>query len=281
MIANISTSQLFIQLKELRKTERHTLAQIITHLQEIQRRRAYAKKGYSTLFKYLTRELGYSDSAAGRRMQALKLVKRAPKSKKMIQTGELNLSTVSKVNQFLDHQDDLKENESVLEKFRGKTAAESDAILGEAGLVQPKREVKRRMNDEEMRVTMNLKKVTHEKFEKLKNLLKHNNSDSILNEICDQALNRIERENQKRNKSKGSKNNRYFPAAVKKAALHRAGFTCEYQNCDEQRGLEFDHLRAAGIGGTNELRNCRVLCKSHNQLAAIEVFGQVKMDRYL
>lgn len=272
-----TNEQLLTSLKSLRAKERETLSKIISHLQEIERRRAYCALGYSNLFRYLTRELGYSDSAAARRMQALKLVKRVPEAKGMIESGQINLSTAGKVNQYLDVHGDPKG----VERFRQKSAAESDAILGECGIIKPKREIKRQVSETKVRVSLNLEKKTLDKFERLKNMLKKQSSNELLDELCDLALNRMEKKNRRVNKSRGSKNNRYFPAAVKKAALRRAEFTCEYAGCDEQRGLELDHVYPAALGGSNGLHNCRVLCRAHNQFAAIAVFGQEKMGRYL
>ena len=253
-----SNQQLLTQLKKLRQNERETLASILTHLEEVEKRRAYAALGFSNIFKYLTRELGYSDSAAARRIQALKLVKRAPETKKMIEAGELNLTSAGLVNKFLDNNGD----KGAVKEFKNKTVADCNALLGDAGIIEPKREVKRRVSTDEMRVTLNLKKSTYEKFEKLKGLLKKNDSDSLLDEICDIALNRQMEKNLKINKSSGSNNRSYFPAAVKKKALRRADFTCEFENCDEMRGLELDHITPKALGGSNTLQNCRVLCKN-------------------
>ena len=269
--------ELLKTLKTLRNTERETLSKILNHLEEVERRRAYAKLGYSNMFKYLTRELGYSDSSAARRMQALKLVKRAPQAKAMISSGELNLVTASKVNKFLDNKKETKS----LEMFRGKNAAECDAILGECRDNFSKARGETACGHEQVRVSLNLKKSTLDKFEKLKGMLKKQDSDSLLDELCDIALNRIEKQNLKINKSRGSKKRRYFPSAVKKTALRRARYTCEFNNCDETRGLEFDHVSPVALGGINSLSNCRVLCKTHNQLQAIAVFGQAKMDNYI
>jgi 5-methylcytosine-specific restriction endonuclease McrA len=78
----------------------------------------------------------------------------------------------------------------------------------------------------------------------------------------------------------------HIPAHVKREVLRRAGGRrCEWilpsgERCDCRRKLEFDHLKALALGGKSTLENVRLLCRSHNLLAARQVFGDALMDRY-
>ena len=60
----LSNSELISRLESLVQTEKETTAEIIRHLAEVDSRRLYASLGYSSLFDYAVRNLGYSDSAA-------------------------------------------------------------------------------------------------------------------------------------------------------------------------------------------------------------------------
>jgi hypothetical protein len=279
---SLSDETLFLKLKILCKTERQTLSQILDHLQEVEKRKAYAKLGYSNIFKYLTRELGYSDGAAGRRMNALKLVKAMPESMKLIADGELNLSTVGKVNTLIDWEKQKGErvDTDLLNQFRGKTAAQCDQILGERGAPKPKRESRKYISKDEVRLSLNLTNKTHKQLERLKDHLRTSKTDQAIDFAVNLALHQIEKKMNKTNKSRGSHNRRVFSAATKKAALKRAGFCCQYDGCDETRYLEFDHLRAYALGGGNEIENCRVICRTHNFYAATQVFGHNHMNRF-
>ena len=53
--------------------EHHLEVVVIDHLREIQKRRLYLRRGFSSLFDYSVRELGYSDAAAWRRIKAMRL----------------------------------------------------------------------------------------------------------------------------------------------------------------------------------------------------------------
>jgi 5-methylcytosine-specific restriction endonuclease McrA len=78
----------------------------------------------------------------------------------------------------------------------------------------------------------------------------------------------------------------HIPAHVKREVLRRAGGRrCEWilpsgERCDCRRTLQFDHIKALALGGKSTLENVRLLCRSHNLLAARQVFGDALMDRY-
>ena len=80
---------------------------------------------------------------------------------------------------------------------------------------------------------------------------------------------------------------RLIPAMVRRIVWQRDRGQCSYvspltgQRCDCRRGLEIDHKKSFALGGKHELENLRLLCRSHNQLHAIEVFGEKHMEKYL
>lgn len=95
-----SNKELHEKLKYLVRTERNLLTTILDHLAEVRRRRIYTELGYSSLFNYCTKELNYSESAAVRRIQALKLTEELPEIKDKLNSGALNLSTISLAQTF-------------------------------------------------------------------------------------------------------------------------------------------------------------------------------------
>ncbi len=52
-------------------------------------------------------------------------------------------------------------------------------------------------------------------------------------------------------------------------------------NCKSDFALQTDHVQPVALGGSCELKNYRLLCRSCNQRAAIVKLGQKTMDRYL
>ncbi|HLE00670.1 MAG TPA: hypothetical protein VJB59_10455 [Bdellovibrionota bacterium] len=91
--------------------EREVTTEILWHLREVEHRRLYAEQGYSSLFDYVTRGLGYAEGSAGRRISAMRLLKELPEIEPALKTGELSLSNASALQHFLKGE----------KKDRGKT----------------------------------------------------------------------------------------------------------------------------------------------------------------
>ena len=77
---------------------------------------------------------------------------------------------------------------------------------------------------------------------------------------------------------------RYIPAAVRRAVWKRDGERCTYidatgQRCRETSGLEFEHRDPHALGGPPTITNLTLHCRSHNGLAAEQVFGRDLMER--
>lgn len=67
--------------------------------------------------------------------------------------------------------------------------------------------------------------------------------------------------------------------AVKRAVFERDGGQCTYvdeagRRCAQRHLLEFDHIEAHAVGRRETVSNLRLRCKSHNQLAAENLFGR-------
>jgi len=92
---HLSDRALLADTKNLAQTERGLLTKVIHHLREIDRRRLYSDLGYGSLFEYAVKELQYSEGQAGRRLQAMRMIKEIPEVERKIASGELNLSNVA------------------------------------------------------------------------------------------------------------------------------------------------------------------------------------------
>jgi hypothetical protein len=65
-ILHLKDADLESQLKLLVGRERQLLHLILKHIQEVDRRKLYAARAFSSLFEYLTKAMGYSFAAAQR-----------------------------------------------------------------------------------------------------------------------------------------------------------------------------------------------------------------------
>ncbi len=107
LIREHTNTSLHERLKYLVLSERKLLTTIIDYLAEVKRRRLYAELGYSSLFNYCVKELGYSESATLRRLNAIKLVSECPEIKEKLKSGVLNLTTVSMAQTFFQKEKNL------------------------------------------------------------------------------------------------------------------------------------------------------------------------------
>lgn len=86
---------------------------------------------------------------------------------------------------------------------------------------------------------------------------------------------------------KSKEESRHISAQVKKAVWQRDLGKCTYvdpvsgRHCGSSHALEYDHIQPLALGGKSSEENLRLRCRAHNQLAAISVFGQQKMQYFV
>ena len=68
---------------------------VLDHLREIEARRLYLARGYSSLFDYTVRDLHYTEAAAWRRIKAMRLCRETRGVRERLQDGSLNLSNAA------------------------------------------------------------------------------------------------------------------------------------------------------------------------------------------
>ena len=103
-VKKLSNQQLLSQTKFLVQKERNTHIQVLHHLEEIDSRKLYLELGFSSLFDYAVKELGYSEGAAYRRIKAMKLCRDLPDTENRLQSGKLSLSSASQLQAFFEKQ---------------------------------------------------------------------------------------------------------------------------------------------------------------------------------
>jgi hypothetical protein len=80
-------------------------------------------------------------------------------------------------------------------------------------------------------------------------------------------------------------NDRYVPAAVKRAVWRRDRARCTWpmgdgEVCGATHRLEFDHDLEVALGGKPTLGNVRLLCKGHNLMKAEQHLGRALMAKF-
>ena len=108
-VSALSDDRLLERTKELSGIEHHLEVVVIDHLREIQKRRLYLRRGFSSLFDYAVRELGYSDAAAWRRIKAMRLCADIDGVRERLQDGTMTLNAAAQLQHAFDRQERKKE----------------------------------------------------------------------------------------------------------------------------------------------------------------------------
>ncbi len=124
-LGTLSDNRLIRQLESLRGKERKILAGVLRHLIEMEKRRLFLPRGYSSLFEFCTQHLKYSRSAAGRRIAAARTLAKFPSLEEYLLNGEINLYSLSLVSGILTGQN-LKQ---VISGIRNRSTREVEALV--------------------------------------------------------------------------------------------------------------------------------------------------------
>ena len=95
--SELGDQQLLEQTRRLAANQRCIEVHILDHLDEIDRRGLALRRGFSSLFDYAVRELRFSDAAAQRRIQAMRLCRRHGWVRASLQSGELSMTAAAQL----------------------------------------------------------------------------------------------------------------------------------------------------------------------------------------
>lgn len=125
ILSNVKNKDLLDNFSKAVVQERHAVYRVIVWLSEIDRRRLYAREGFSSLFAYLQVVHHYSEGAAYRRIKVARLSQTFPNIIRLLKEGKLSLMNISLMARHL-----TKENEeSLVEQLIGKSSREAESLL--------------------------------------------------------------------------------------------------------------------------------------------------------
>ena len=102
---------------------------VLDHLREIQARHLHLRLGFSSLFDYAVRELGYSEGAAWRRIKAMRLCAETTGTRERLQDGSLTLSAAAQLQNTFD----LLQRTATATVDRGSAPAAPELLPGGTG----------------------------------------------------------------------------------------------------------------------------------------------------
>lgn len=284
VVLSLGDEELMNRLRRTASNERKVQSQFLAYLAAVERRKLYAEAGYSSLYKFLVQELNYSESSALKRIQVARVAARLPLLYLFLEEGKLSLTALSKLAPHLteaNHEDWLKSCEK-------KTVAEVETMLAKH---YPKKSDSpdkiTPLDDETDDIHFTAPKAFSEKLRKAKALLSHRypkgRSAEILGEALDELLKTLAPKVSKRKQAPTSPDSRYIPQVIRAEVWKRDQGKCSYvsssgHRCEETHFLEFDHRYPWALGGEHDLRNIRLLCRTHNAFVAETFFSRAFLD---
>ncbi len=309
---NIKSQAIITELKQAVAEERRITTRILKLLRQVQDGRYYLGLGYSSLFDFTVRELGYAQDAAARRIGAMRLIADVPQIEEKIETGALSLSVVTEATKFLRAEKKVgvtrtaEEKRELVLSLEGLSKREAERSLLQKASPAAFQELQkiertRAVTPDLTRLTITLTQEQQAKIEKLRSLLSHRNKGGtvagLLDLLCEEALERHDpvrietRRLKKQSQSAGPvrpvvikkdvvgekkivvPSSRHIPAAVKRTVWLRDKGRCTFKDCGATRFLHFDHAQPFALGGGHNVENLHLLCSAHHGRATEEVFG--------
>jgi len=184
----MTNDQIEIEMKMLVAQERNITTRILKLILMAEEQKLHLERGFKNLLEWLVQGHGYSERAAMRRIKAAVLLRAAPNTAEKIQSGQVNLTTLSQVHSAIRFHEKAsgarlssEEKIKVIEKIENKTSEETERALFSifpelaSGV---KQEHTRAIDAETSRLAMNLSNETLEDLKRIQELLSHSHPNA-------------------------------------------------------------------------------------------------------
>jgi len=303
-IQDLSDSELRTRIELLRSKERSVTLKFLIHLGEFDYRKLYLEMGYSSLFDYCTRSLGYSDSSAYRRIESARCLREHSELESHFLTGEVSISTIAAAAKA------IKAKKAQAIAIVGKSAREVEALVAEVAPTAKPREcikeikvIKESENydffnqavavqspaqeptETRYEIKFSVSKEVYDEIQAIKAKLSNKLGSALsLETVFIELVNKFQSLPKERKAAPVNENSRYVPVSVKRAVAARDNKCCSYVSpdgvqCKETHFLHIDHIKPFALGGKTSSDNLRLLCSKHNQLLAKRTFGLGKFKQ--
>ena len=202
-VSGLSDRRLLEQIKEMVEREQHFTLVIVDHLREIEARSLHLERGFGSLFDYAVTELGYTASAAWRRIQAMHLSSQVDGVRERLEDGSLTLSAAAQLQTAIERNErqaavaaraggrgwptpvlDVSARKALVEQASGKSTREVERMLVSVDptLVAPREKV-RRLADGKWELKAVIDDDCERGLKELKRLLSHTNPSMTYGEL--------------------------------------------------------------------------------------------------
>ena len=311
-----SDAKLVVDTKRVVAEERRAMLAVLDRLREIHSRSVHLAMAFSSLHEFCVEELRMSDGAAHRRIHAMWLCGDVPKAKQAIADGSLSLSTASILQKFFKSDENtcstIEEKEAMLERVKGKSKTDCGRILN------PNRTgttVRFLADDDTIQMLKRLSELTAIGEKNTAALIRRVAAIALraIDPLAPKprarkSASEAPASNPSAPGPSGPKTgflaklrkaasleklrfvppsrSRYIAVDVERGVWQRDGGQCTFvdslskRRCTSRFGLQLDHVIPLACGGPSTFANLRLLCQSHNLLAAERVYGKEKIATF-
>ena len=153
------------------------------------------------------------------------------------------------------------------------------------------------LSEEAFKIQFTANRGFRDKLRRAQDVLRHRVPDGDLAAILERALDLLIAQTEKERFAVGRKalhphpatadgdaSSRHIPDAIKRAVFERDGGRCTFtgeggRRCAETGAIEFDHVDGFARTRRHAVDQIRLLCRAHNQHAALRIYGCAFMER--
>jgi hypothetical protein len=184
--------------------EKQLLTKVLHHLKEFDRRRLFSALGYTSLFDYAVRKLGYSEDQAYRRIAAMRLMKDMPDLDRELETGRLTLTHIGIAQAAFKREREagnafsVEEKTATLKSIAGLSTRDAEAkILEISPKSQDLEDRVEQVSSDKVEIEFEADLALKEKLDRLRGLLAHKSPGITLAEmmdwLCDLAIEKLDK----------------------------------------------------------------------------------------
>jgi hypothetical protein len=247
-LESLSSADLLSATREIVEKSRGLEAELLLHLGEVDERKLYLECAFPSMFAFCVEELGFSEDAAYARITVARAARRLPAVVEAVRSGQVHLTGLRMLVPHLTDQN-LRE---ILAQAAGQVEARrrrvGGAAFAAAGCSCADPQAPRASGS------------------------------------CDGAAGAGDGRSATNRAALAERCSRHIPDAIKRAVYERDGGRCTFtdergRRCGETGALEFDHVDGFARTHRHDVDGIRLLCRAHNQHAAVQVYGRAFMER--
>jgi len=125
VVEALSSSDLLSATRELVRESRGVEAELLVHLAEIDERRLYLERAFSSMFAFCVGELGFSEDAACNRINVARAARRLPVILEAVRSGQVHLTGLRLLAPHMTTENQSK----VLAEAAGKSKREIEEVV--------------------------------------------------------------------------------------------------------------------------------------------------------